>query len=140
MKNIKITHISDSMGCETCGSSYASGYRIEIDGELVVDKTPSAHCYDGVDYSEPHSAFEDLSNVLAERLMSTYPENIVYTTFMGGLDYYESEWEKFHQRQEEFQVEFLKYLSSEGYEVEQEDEDIGCDFDYNDYGDDDYDD
>lgn len=139
MKNIKITHISDSMDCETCGSSYASGYRIEIDGEVVVDKTPCAHCYDGTDYDRDN-AFEDLSNVLAERLMSTYPEALVYATFMNGLDYYESKWEDFNQRQEEFEVELLKYLHDEGYDVEQDNEDIGCDFDYNKYGDDDYDD
>jgi hypothetical protein len=42
-----IRSISDDYDCETCGSSYAEGYEIFKDGELVHVLKPIAHCYGG---------------------------------------------------------------------------------------------
>lgn len=49
---IEIEWISDVSDCETCGNSYADGAIIKIDGEVAIDMTPFATCYDGVSFSE----------------------------------------------------------------------------------------
>lgn len=41
---INIEWLSDSHNCETCGSSYAEGARVLIDGEPFGDFTPISHC------------------------------------------------------------------------------------------------
>lgn len=46
MSNIKITWLDDHHDCETCGSSYAEGARVEIDGVEFGDFEPFAHCFD----------------------------------------------------------------------------------------------
>lgn len=51
MLKAKLTYLFDEMDCETCGTSYAEGFRIEVDGELIVELIPHAHCYDGEDYA-----------------------------------------------------------------------------------------
>lgn len=38
--------------CETCGPSYAEGARVYVDGNLVIDKSPVAHCFNCENYSE----------------------------------------------------------------------------------------
>lgn len=55
----KIEHLSDSSDCETCGTSYATGYVIYKGEEVVVDKTPYAHCYSGSEYYN-HNPFYDI--------------------------------------------------------------------------------
>lgn len=59
---IEIEWISDSNDCETCGGGYASGAVVKFDGDVVVDMTPHAHCFDSVDYSadQVHAAILDL--------------------------------------------------------------------------------
>ena len=44
----KIIYLTDSYDCETCGCNYAEGYQIYKDDELVVDKSPVAHCMTGL--------------------------------------------------------------------------------------------
>lgn len=51
-KKIEITWIDDYYDCEQCGGAGASGAVVKVDGETVVDMTPQAHCFGGVDYSE----------------------------------------------------------------------------------------
>jgi len=41
----------DSYDCETCGTSYATGAKITLNGKVIMDKPAVAHCYDGVDVS-----------------------------------------------------------------------------------------
>lgn len=48
---IEIEWISDSTDCETCGGSYAEGAVVKIDGEVVIDMTPCAACYDGTSFT-----------------------------------------------------------------------------------------
>lgn len=50
MANIRIEWLHDSHSCETCGTSYAEGARVFIDGALALDLKPVAHCYDGASY------------------------------------------------------------------------------------------
>lgn len=48
MKKLKIIWTSDTSGyCETCGVSYAEGFRAYLDGELFDEFEPHAACYDG---------------------------------------------------------------------------------------------
>ncbi|PWL18850.1 hypothetical protein DKP76_07250 [Falsochrobactrum shanghaiense] len=49
---ISIEWLDDTYDCETCGSSWAEGALVYIDGLLVLDLQPSAHCYNGVSYQE----------------------------------------------------------------------------------------
>jgi hypothetical protein len=51
MPNIDIKWITDLYHCEACGTSYADGARVSIEGD-VLEFLPSAHCYGGTDYSE----------------------------------------------------------------------------------------
>ena len=56
---IKITYLTDGYYCDTCGNSYSEGFRVEKDGDLIIDMEPVAHCYSGVSYSD-----EDLIRAL----------------------------------------------------------------------------
>lgn len=50
--NIEIVWISDYYDCDQCGGAGADGGIVKIDGEIVVDMTPKAHCYGGTSYSQ----------------------------------------------------------------------------------------
>lgn len=52
MSKIEIEWLVDEYDCDTCGSNWAEGAVVKIDGELVFDLSPSAHCYAGVSYSQ----------------------------------------------------------------------------------------
>ena len=56
----KIIYLTDSYDCETCGCNYAEGYQIYKDDELVVDKSPVAHCYAGINFDHSCAPFEIL--------------------------------------------------------------------------------
>lgn len=55
----KIVLLADYNDCETCGYSYDSGYVIYKNDEVLVDKTPNAHCYDGTNY-EDDNPYKDI--------------------------------------------------------------------------------
>ena len=46
MARVRIEHLSDSNYCETCGTSYADGARIIVDGQEAVCLEPFADCTD----------------------------------------------------------------------------------------------
>jgi hypothetical protein len=50
MSNITIEWLSDDNDCDTCGTSYAYGAHVRIDGVLVLELNPVAHCYSGTNY------------------------------------------------------------------------------------------
>lgn len=52
MSNIKIDWLSDTHDCDTCGFTVADGAKVYIDGDLALDLSPVAYCYDGVSHSE----------------------------------------------------------------------------------------
>ena len=45
MKTLKIKFLADFCDCETCGPSYAEGYRVTLEDEVVFEFEPVAHCY-----------------------------------------------------------------------------------------------
>lgn len=53
VSTIKIEWLTDSYdNCETCGSSWAEGARVFVDGALALDLEPSAHCFGGAHYDQ----------------------------------------------------------------------------------------
>ena len=48
--SFEIEFLEDIYECGSCGWTEAQGYVIRKDGEIVVDKTPVASCFDGADY------------------------------------------------------------------------------------------
>jgi hypothetical protein len=50
MIRIDIESLYDEYDCENCGSSYAEGAIVKFDGEVVLELTPSAHCFGGTNY------------------------------------------------------------------------------------------
>lgn len=51
---IKITRTSDTSDCETCGPSWADGYRVEVDGRIVIERKPSAGCTTLASYDDEY--------------------------------------------------------------------------------------
>jgi hypothetical protein len=47
----EIKTIHDDYDCETCGASFAEGYQIYRDGELVHEMKPVAHCFGGENFT-----------------------------------------------------------------------------------------
>jgi len=51
-KAIAIEWLSDDHDCETCGSSWAEGAVVKLNGEVILNLSPCAHCYDSTSYSQ----------------------------------------------------------------------------------------
>ncbi|MCS4089060.1 hypothetical protein [Rhizobium sp. BK176] len=68
MATIRITWMTDEHECDDCGTSYASGASVEIEGHETLDLKPSAYCYDGSSYSR----VEVYNAILAA--LGEYPE------------------------------------------------------------------
>ena len=49
---IEIETNSDTWECETCGSDWAEGGRVTVDGDLTLEADAVAHCYHGTHFSE----------------------------------------------------------------------------------------
>ena len=47
MRKLKVIWTSDVCECETCGASYADGFKAYLDDELIDEFVPHAACYDG---------------------------------------------------------------------------------------------
>lgn len=47
---ISIEELSDEHDCDTCGPSWATGYRVTLDGNEILNLEPHAYCYGGVTY------------------------------------------------------------------------------------------
>lgn len=51
-KTIEIEMRDDTYDCELCGTDWAEAGTVKIDGNVVLDIAPHAHCFDGVNYTE----------------------------------------------------------------------------------------
>ena len=49
---INITTDHDEYECETCGTDYATGGTVTVDGNQIVTLPAAAHCYAGQSFSE----------------------------------------------------------------------------------------
>ena len=61
--DILVEHYSDSCDCETCGPSFAEGYRLTFGDGTVIEKLPVARCYGEQSYSD-----DDLYNDIFQHL------------------------------------------------------------------------
>lgn len=52
MKLIEIKTSQDDHDCDTCGTTYARGGVVYIDGRKTLDKEPVAYCYGSTNYDE----------------------------------------------------------------------------------------
>jgi len=50
-KALSFEWLQESHDCETCGPSWAAGALVLLNGQVLVDRTPCAACFDGRDYS-----------------------------------------------------------------------------------------
>lgn len=69
----KIIRLEDSSECEDCGTTYAWGYRIEKDGEIVIDKQPYAYCCGSDDY-DSDQAYKDLLELCGIKFEEVFDE------------------------------------------------------------------
>lgn len=69
MASIEIVWLEDTHHCETCGTSYADGARIRIDGDVALELIPHAHCLGG-----DHFDRDDIYKRLIEHLGHTISE------------------------------------------------------------------
>jgi hypothetical protein len=67
MARIKIEWLNDHADCEICGTTYADGAKVFVDGELALDLSPSAHCSGGADY-QPHEVLEKTLHFLGHEV------------------------------------------------------------------------
>lgn len=61
LKSYTIIWLEDEHECETCGYSYAQGYKIYKDDNLLIDKEPIASCFNSSNYEHSNAAFDILS-------------------------------------------------------------------------------
>lgn len=73
---VEITWLDDSHDCETCGSSCAEGARVSIDGSLVLDLEPVAHCYDGASWERDTILHRILAQLGAHVVVDDEPNGI----------------------------------------------------------------
>lgn len=62
-KKIEIRWIVDTHDCETCGSSFAEGAIVSLDGKEILRLEPLAHCYNSIEFTQ-----EDVYKKLLEHL------------------------------------------------------------------------
>lgn len=60
---IKIEWLSDSCDCETCGSSWAEGAIVYIDGQEIFTLEPHASCYDGSSWTQAEVYYQILKGL-----------------------------------------------------------------------------
>ena len=46
-KRFSIEWLEDTYECEDCGMSWAEGAIVKLDGEIILEMLPVAHCYGG---------------------------------------------------------------------------------------------
>lgn len=69
-KNIEIEWLSDERDCETCGASWAEGAVVRLNGEVVLDLSPVAACFDETSYS-PEVVFGQILAMLGYSVSHT---------------------------------------------------------------------
>jgi len=63
MTTISIKTTSDTYDCDVCGMDWATGGKIYIDGRLVDEVEPIAHCYGGTSASEDELIYLALAHM-----------------------------------------------------------------------------
>lgn len=72
---LTVERLQDTHDCETCGMSWANGFRVTLDGNVIVDLKPSAHCFGGNNYGEQRLLFAVLDHLGYEvEGLDVYPD------------------------------------------------------------------
>lgn len=51
-QELKILWLSDGYDCDQCGGAYAEGAKVFLNGELILELAPVAHCFGGSSWME----------------------------------------------------------------------------------------
>lgn len=62
-RQLEVTLLEDHHDCETCGSSFAQGALVRLNGEVVVDRTPCAHCFGSNSFPLDRVLYETLERL-----------------------------------------------------------------------------
>jgi hypothetical protein len=81
---IEIDTNSDTWDCETCGTDWAEGGRVIVDGKLTLEADAVAHCYNGTHYSE----MDLLVMALHKKGISVYVDGDLYHVTCHHDDYH----------------------------------------------------
>lgn len=60
---LEIEWLYDSYDCEDCGPSDAQGAVVRLDGQVVIELIPNAHCYSSETY-DPDSVYATIFSLL----------------------------------------------------------------------------
>lgn len=72
MQVIEINWLSDSMDCETCGTSYADGAVVNFESDIPsIHMLPHAHCYDG-DHYDAETIYKEILRRLGYTVKDVY--------------------------------------------------------------------
>jgi len=50
-KQLHIKWLEDYHDCDTCGGNWATGAEVTLNGEVLLNKVPKAHCFGGEHYT-----------------------------------------------------------------------------------------
>lgn len=128
MKHIILTILHDSMDCETCGYDAEDGFTLEIDGNMVIDKTPLAHCYDGTRYSD-HRPVEELGAYLAGHLQG-FPSELHPLYAIEEFDEDYTNEDLVMQQRHEYPQKIKDFLATQDIVLDVREEDISDRYTY----------
>lgn len=77
LNRIDIAWLTDDHDCDTCGSNYAEGAEVFLDGKCILSLKPNAYCFDSDDYP---------SDEVYIRLLETLGYTVNFTR-LGNEDY-----------------------------------------------------
>jgi hypothetical protein len=60
---ITLESTSDTYDCETCGTSWADGFKIFFDGKLAIELKPVAHCCGGDSFTPEDALVEIIKHL-----------------------------------------------------------------------------
>jgi hypothetical protein len=67
MAEVRIEWLTDTHECETCGSSWAEGARVFVDGTEVLHLEPQAHCMGGAHW-EQAAVYQEVFSKMGHQL------------------------------------------------------------------------
>lgn len=73
MSQFEIKLLDDVHECETCGTTFADGYLIFHEGNLVSEKQPVAHCLSVVNHDREDALIE-IINMLGHHVTVEYDQ------------------------------------------------------------------
>lgn len=121
MKKISVEKLEDTHDCEYCGLDHREGYIISVDGVVVVDKAPVAHCFDSTEY-EISGFWYDIADILRNHDAEQFPADLAIEDAIGEEPEYNdqdpTEWNAFSARRENYPLLIQDFLNKQGIFLE----------------------